>query len=829
MTNFLKFVIPQSMKRLIYFIFLLSFLNRVEAAVIPKTYRAISTSLAIKIDGKGNDEAWKAAEVAGNFKQLDPVQGNDPSQQTEVRLVYDNTALYIFARMYDAHPDSILHELGNRDEGSELNSDAFRFGCDPYNKRQNGYVFEVTASGVQSESFSDDITFDAVWQSAVSFDSLGWCVEMKIPYSAIRFPAGNIQTWGMQFARVIRRNREYDQWTLTPKETQNKMLYWGTMTGIENIHPPLRLNLTPYFSIYGIRSPRYVNGSISGSDRTIGYSGGADIKYGIDERFTLDMTLLPDFSQVQSDNKIKNLSAFETIYSENRPFFKEGTSLFNQGGIFYSRRIGKTPSLFYDVPYMLEEGEEIESNPDKARLLNATKISGRTDKGLGIGLINAITANTYAVIKKADGSLRKILTEPLTNYNVLLLDQQFKHNSNLIVENANTIRNGKGRDANVTALQSRIEDKNNTMRFSFGSTITHVSSWTEVKNTKDGGKLFAGFDKIKGPSQYGIFFEAANKNYDKNDLGYSFYKDYSILNLYYSLNAFNPFWKYFKQGSITPYYNRNGIPSLQNRSTNEYAGFNFFVLTNNNWSAYCDFGTALTAQHDYYEPRIEGRYVVIPKNYNGSVNFTSNYNKRLAFDFGSRFNIINEWNNKSYGYYINPVFRVSDKMKIRFEHYLDVSTNDRGFSDYDDQTNDVYFGRRDIITITNALTGRYLIKNDMSITLTGRHYWSEGTYNAKFLLTSVGNLEYHPASNSTISNSNFNSNYFTVDLVYNWQFAPGSSFLATYKNVIFSDDASTQFDYFSNLNRTFTSPQTNSIYLKFLYYLDYQYLVKKKS
>ena len=139
MTNFLKFVIPQSMKRLIYFIFLLSFLNRVKAAVIPKTYRAISTSLAIKIDGKGNDEAWKTAEVASNFKQLDPVQGNDPSQQTEVRLVYDNTALYIFARMYDAHPDSILHELGNRDEGSELNSDAFRFGFDPYNKRQNGF------------------------------------------------------------------------------------------------------------------------------------------------------------------------------------------------------------------------------------------------------------------------------------------------------------------------------------------------------------------------------------------------------------------------------------------------------------------------------------------------------------------------------------------------------------------------------------------------------------------------------------------------------------------------------------------------------------------
>ena len=815
------------MKKQLLILFFLISISLSYGEVIPKVYKATFSSSEIKIDGYGNDVAWKDAVIATDFIQLDPVEGDQPTQRTEVRLMYDNTAIYIFAHLFDSSPDSILHELGNRDESQSLNSDGFRIGLDPYNKRQNGYVFEVTASGVQNESFNDDLTFDAVWQSAVVLGTDGWTVEIKIPYSAIRFPAIPVQTWGLQFARLIRRNREYDQWTLTPKKIQNRIAFWGTLTGIENIEPPIRLNLTPYLSLYDETNPHYENGVPNGSDNSFGYSGGADIKYGIDERFTIDMTLLPDFSQVQSDNKVKNLSAFETIYNENRPFFKEGTSLFKQGNLFYSRRIGQTPSLFYDVPYLLAPGEQIVDNPDKARLINATKLSGRTNNGLGIGILNAITSNTYAKIKTADGGIRKILTEPLTNYNVLILDQQLKNNSGFYFSNANTTRDGKARDANVSAVQFHVEDKTNTFSFKSGGTYSHTKEWTQTKIYNDGYQYFLAIDKVKGTHQYGLSYELADKKYDKNDLGYNFYRDYTALNAYWTIQAFNPFWKYFKQGNISPFFNRYGLLSKKNEVTNMNAGFNFFVLTNKNWSYFCEFGGSLVEQRDHYEPRVENKFVKIPVNTYGSVNVTTNYNKRIAFDFGGRYNLIKEWNSRNYGYYIAPVFRINDKMKIRFENYFDVYNNDRGFVNIDYATNDVYFGKRNVITISNALTGRYLIKNDMSITLTGRHYWSRGKYASYFLLSPNGELI--STTTTDLESYNFNSNYFTLDLVYNWQFAPGSSLIVTFKNAINSENNITQFDYFSSLNKTFNSPQSNAIYLKILYYLDYQYFVKKKS
>lgn len=811
-------------KILVYPFLLLSLYSGAE--IVPKTYEAKAAISEIKIDGEENDPAWAMATIAGDFTQLEPIEGAPITQRTDVKVVYDNTAIYVFAVMHDTHPDSILHELGNRDEGLNLNADGFRFAIDPYNKRQSGYVFLVTASGVQTEYLDDDITFDAVWQSAVKITSTGWTAEMKIPYSAIRFPSTQSQIWGLQFARSIRRNREYDQWTLTPKEIQNKMLYWGTMTGIHDIKPPVRLTLTPYFSVYADRAPRFVNGLQTGYDNSFGYTGGADLKYGIDERFTIDMTLLPDFSQVQSDNKVKNLSAFETIYDEKRPFFKEGTTLFSKGNLFYSRRIGETPGLFYDVPYQLEEGEVLEKNPDKARLVNATKLSGRTDKGLGIGILNAITANTYARIKKADGSYRELLTEPLTNFNIIVLDQQLKHNSNVSLINTNVTRDGKARDANVTALRGAYQDKNNTIQISGAGNLTHVTQWSGTKNVKDGNLYFVAFDKIKGVSQYGISYESANENYDKNDLGYNFYSDYTSFNTYWTVQAFNPFWKYFKQGNITPFLNRSGRLSAGNKMTDITLGMNFFLLFNNNWSIYSEFGRSLADSYDYYEPRIQGRFCRVPGSHYGSVNFTTNYNKKLAFDFGGRFNFIDEWGYRSLGYYLNPIIRVSDKMSIRLEHFLDVYENDRGYIDYNENENSIFYGSRDIITITNAITTRYLFKNDMSLSLTGRHYWSEGTYKDYFQL--MGDGELIPRAHTELTDYDFNSNYFTVDVVYNWQFAPGSSFIATFKNIILLDDNKTHYDYFRNFNRMLSSPQTNSISLKFLYYLDYQYFVRKK-
>ena len=798
------------------------------AEVQTRKYTAKPLISPIKIDGIANETAWNSANVANNFVQLDPVEGATASQLSEVKVLYDNSAVYISAVLFDSHPDSILHQLGNRDESGDLNSDNFKIGIDPYNIRQNGYVFEVSASGVQSESFDDDLTFDAVWESKVMLTNVGWSLEMKIPYSAIRFPPKSEQIWGIQFARSIRRNREYDQWALTPKDASNRMMYWGTMDGINNVTPPLRLSLTPYLSFYSERSPSETDGINTKYESSYSYSGGADLKYGINESFTLDMTLLPDFSQVQSDNKVKNLSAFETIYEERRPFFKEGTSLFSKGGLFYSRRIGKTPELFYSMPDLLKEGDVLEENPDKVKLLNATKLSGRTNHGLGIGLLNAVTNNTYATIKQANGERKKYLTEPLTNYNLIIFDQQLKNNSHVYLVNSNVIRNGKSRDANVIKGEIKFENKKHQYSLQGQYSESHILEWEgDKKKDNSGAAYYFSVDKIIGKSRYGASYDAADKGYNKNDFSYFFFNDLSQFNCYYSYNEYNPFWKYFKQGSVTIFANRGGSISRKNEQIDFSSGFNCFLLFNNNWSIFADMGVIPQVGKDYYEPRIENQYYLNPTGIFGSINFTTNYNKKLAFDFGGRhsyYQTIDGSNN--WGYYFNPRIRFSDHFSMQIGNQFDKNENEIGFATLVGSDTSV-FGKRDVVTIENSLTSHYIFKNDMSLTCSIRHYWSNGKYNKFYQLNELGKLNDY--SQNDLQAYDFNSNYFTINLAYNWQFAPGSSFLVTYKNLILSESGNNVKNYFSNLKETVSGPQTNSVSLKVLFYLDYQSLVKRNK
>nr|MBK9652940.1 carbohydrate binding family 9 domain-containing protein [Bacteroidota bacterium] len=377
-----------------------------------KVGHAYRSTTSVKIDGVLAEADWQKAESHGGFIEFDPTQGLPPSQKTEFKIMYDNSAVYFAAICYDTSPDSILAELGNRDD-FDLNADKIRLVLDPYNTRQGGYVFEVYASGVQLDWRFDDEEFDAVWMSAVKKNENGWICEMEIPYSAIRFPNDDIQKWAIQVARSIRRVREYDQWCTTPKSDANPFKYFANLEGIEKINAPLRLSLTPYVSMFADRAPEYDADGKYIYRNSSSYNMGADIKYGIDERFTVDMILLPDFGQVRSDNKIKNIGYQEITFDENRPFFRESSELFNKFGLFYSRRIANTPKGFFGVYDQLNAGEKVVSNPQQGKLINATKLSGRTNGGLGIGLLNAVIDNTYAVVENENGEKRKILTEPL--------------------------------------------------------------------------------------------------------------------------------------------------------------------------------------------------------------------------------------------------------------------------------------------------------------------------------------------------------------------------------------------------------------------------------
>src|SRR5688572_1438812 len=439
-----------------------------------KTMQAIKAVNIPKIDGKLDDEAWKIAPVATDFIQNFPTYGAAATVRTEVRILYDNNAVYIAAHLFD-DPSLIRKQITSRDGEQRQDVDYFSVFFDTYNDLQNGFQFLVTSANVQtdariggttgSERFGNfgDKTWDAVWQSQVQSTSDGWTAEFRIPYISLRFSKKEVQTWGLQFLRFIRRSNESSYWNPVDPTVNGFANQFGKYVDLQNIEPPLRLSFSPYLS-GGIR----INPEGSEIEQQWLRSGGMDVKYGINESFTLDATLIPDFGQVISDNIINNLSPFEVRFQENRPFFTEGTELFNKSGLFYSRRVGDIPGGYNSVQSLVANNPDLEliKNPSITQLYNGIKFSGRTKKKLGIGIFNALTAPMKANLRSYSTSKDTlIITEPLSNYNIIVLDQALKGRSSLTFTNTNVIRDGSYRDANVSAFDWSLYTRSNNYQF----------------------------------------------------------------------------------------------------------------------------------------------------------------------------------------------------------------------------------------------------------------------------------------------------------------------------------------------------------------------------
>ncbi|MFZ1453135.1 MAG: DUF5916 domain-containing protein, partial [Ferruginibacter sp.] len=486
---------------------------------------AIKINSPIKIDGNLEDEAWKMIEPTGDFITISPVYGNISTRNTKVKIAYDNTAIYIGAYMYD-NPSNIRKQLTARDVLDRQDVDIFTVGFDTYLDRQNGFVFKVSTANVQADlkvsqsgtangGVVYDNSWDAVWESKTSIQEDGWVAEIKIPLSAIRFSKKDLQDWGINFARFTRKENENSVWNAINPNISGELNQWGVWTGLNNIVPPTRLSFLPYLS-GGFRTSPTAKGSVTEFLR----SGGMDVKYGISESFTIDMTLIPDFAQVQSDNVLLNLSPFEIKFDDYRPFFTEGTELFNKAGLFYSRRIGASPGLASTVlnNYGDNPGYKIVKNPGITRLYNATKFSGRTKGNLGIGVFNAVSAPMHAKITNlVTNTDTSILTEPLTNYNIIVFDQALKNRSSISFTNTNVLRKGNTRNANVSSADLSLFDKKNNYNLSVSGRYSNI--WGKHEN-KNGFTTSAGFGKVSGIVQYRASLTVESDKYDPNDLGF---------------------------------------------------------------------------------------------------------------------------------------------------------------------------------------------------------------------------------------------------------------------------------------------------------------------
>jgi hypothetical protein len=771
------------------------------------------------INGKIDENAWKNAPIATDFIMFEPDNGKPISatKKTDVKVLYDNTAIYIQATLNDDEPSKISKELTNRDVFG--NSDVFSVSINGFNDGQQDYRFFVSAAGVQSDCIategSEDFSWDAIWFSKVNITENGWTVEMKIPYAAIRFSKAKKQTWGLNFMREIKRDFQKYTWNYVDTNLKSEITQEGILEGIENIKTPTRLFLIPYISAYNQKDD-------SGSDQT--FKAGLDIKYGINDAFTLDAILVPDFGQTKFDNAILNLEPFEQKLDENRPFFTEATDLFTKGNLFYSRRIGGSSIIdSYDFQNQLPENETVTKFPNSIDLINAIKISGRTQKGLGIGFLNAITKKTYATIVNTDtNESRKEVIEPLVNYNVLVLDQRFNQNSSISFVNTSTIRNGSFRDANVSALLFDLKTKANTYSLSgdlkFSSIKNNDTNYSYINlENYNGFKSQLVFSKTKGQYRYLLAGIYSSKNYDINDLGINFVNNFHNAIAEGSYRIINP-TKIFNTFKATNNLNleiENTTGKIQeawNQATikattlkNDYLEFLFQIDP--------------LDKYDFYEPRINGRYVIIPKNFQAYGQFSSNANKPFNYYTES---YITKYNEKQRViYYISSGIKYSFNNKFSLDYSIQYTrkVNDRGWVDFDN--NDVIFAQRNREILQHDLIGKYSITNKMTFNLTIRNYWSYAE-NQKFLtLQDDGKL----AANSTYNlNKNRNFNSWNLDFSYSWWFAPGSELSILYRNYATESTNIVEKNIRTNFSNVLNNNLTNILSLSLRYYIDYNSL-----
>ncbi len=797
---------------------------------------AVKTTQKIKIDGDPSDIAWQTAAVADSFIERRPTPYRKPDYPTEMRILYDDEAIYVCAHVFD-NPDSIQRQIGQRDD-VDANADFVAVMLDTYHDRQNGFRFSVSAAGVQHDakvgqfdfgngnSGDQDFSWDAVWESAVSTVKDGWIAEIKIPYSALRFPKKPVQDWGMEFIRNNKRKGAADLWQMVDPLAAGFVNQWGDLTALKDIKPPLRLNLSPYFAASYARNPTGEKDA-SGKEtynNASSISGGLDVKYGINESFTLDATLIPNFGQVQSDNQVLNLSPFEVRYEERRPFFTEGTELFNKGGIFYSRRVGGTPEGYYDVESDLKRNESIVSNPAETQLFNASKLSGRTNSKLGIGFFNAVAAPMYATIRNdSTGTTRQFQTSPLTNYNVSVLQQPIKYNGEISLINALTLRNGSGRDANVTALLTRFRDKKNDYELSVQGKMSQIFYNDPTVANSLGYVANWGFGKISGNWNWGAGQELQTDRWNPDDLGIFNGNNYIGSNVNVQYNQTQPN-KHFLQANY--WFNIN---HTQQYRPFRYQDFNFnsgfWVKLKNQSSVNWWWNLAPHYTYDYFEPRYEGKQFQLPANFNSGVNLNSDQRKRFTWYGYLGFEFKDQPNYQRYSFIFQPAYRFNNKLNVSWNIFYGFAKNQLGYANSMDE-NDIIFGRRNRQTLENTVGINYVFSPKSNVTFRCRHYWSRAEYQQFYKLQDDGTLSERDWSN----NENRNYNTFNIDAVYTWQFAPGSFVNLIWKNNISKREAGSevlsQENFSDNIARTLSIPHNNSLTLKVIYFLDYRQLTK---
>lgn len=801
--------------------------TKVSAQYEKKSFQGTRTTEKMKVDAKMDEAIWQEAEILTDFVQLRPTPGELSARKTEVRMVYDDEAVYIIAKLYEKKED-VFNLLTNRDNiGS---SDYFGVSLDPFKAGLNGVGLFVTVAGVQYDArysgggneriWRNDQDWNAVWLSETMINDDHWVVEFKIPYAVLRFTGSDIQNWGINFVRKSTSLNEDSFWNGIDPELDGYLNQAGEVQNLQNIQTPTRLFFYPYVSTVLSRSTE--TGFVDPQ-----FNAGMDLRYGLTDAFTLDMTLIPDFSGVRSDNQVLNLSPFEVRFDEQRQFFIEGVELFNRAGLFYSRRIGGTTG---HISGEIHDSEEIINQPRTAQLLNAFKLTGRTGKGLGIGFFNAITDRTLITVEDtATGATREVEGDPLTDYNILVLDQNLKNNSSVTFTNAMVVRGSTADDANISAMNFRLNDNSLTWRtngvFSYSNVVSYEGD-NSNREVKSGYKYNIGFSKARGNFQFSVNRNVETDDYDINDIGFLRRANRVEHQGNVSYNSFRPKGMFNNWSvSLRGEYNELYAPRVY---TNTNFNVNVRGQFRNFWSGGINFRSTPRNTYDYFEPRVDGYYLIRPQEHSYSVDYRTD--SRKNFRTNGRYNVSQrpEWNNTNQSISHSERIRIGQRFELTHGINYNVRSNERGYvrrlyNDTGDLT-DIIIGQREVKNLENTINFSYIFTNRMGLTFRARHYWSRVKYDDYYSLQEDGSLidsDYPGLDDEGLPAHDRNFNAFNIDMDYNWQFKPGSEIRVIWKRQIGTDDNNSDLGFGENFSNVIGASNFDTITIRMVYFIDY--------
>ena len=777
------------------------------------------------IDGRLDDPVWEHAPVATDFVQHQPDEGEPATQQTAVRLVYDDEALYIGVMCYESNPDSIVSMLTRRDQWAER--DWVEVELDPHHDHQTGYWFLVGPSGsvmdgvIYNDDWEDD-TWNGVWEAKTAILDDGWSVEYRIPYHVIRFAHEEEHVWGINVMRRIVRREERSQWVMVPSGENGWASRFGHLEGLRDITPPAHFEAVPFA----------LGRSTFADEHDLFGSTGVDVRYGLTPSISLNATINPDFGQVEADPAVLNLSVFETFLWERRPFFLEGNSIFQQPGpdivgiggpaqLFYSRRIGRPPGRF-GLP---DHSEEID-RPDATTILGAAKLSGKTAGKLSFGLLEAVTAREDATIQETfvdpltgreDTVRRPFRVEPWTNYLVGRLQQDVRTHST-VGATLTTVDGDGFSPSYMGSVDGTLKWKENAYRV---FTRLSASSAPGDDGRDSGYEAVAYFSKFSGNFGGQLYADARSPGFQVNDLGFMDRADRVQTGAHLYAEIHEPYLLARRSGfNLNAWHQWNYAAAVLARGVN----FNNWNQLRNYW--WFNFGVSRAfAAEDDLQTR-GGPLMKRPANVSYWSGIGTDDRKAISLWFDTNGERVD--GGDSYSRRFHTGLTVRPASNVRFEIGPSYSV-ERSFAQWvdnvesDDDGDDDHFVFARLKSQVLDLTLRGEIAFTTSLTLQGyvQSFVTSGDYRDFRELARPGSYAFTPFA-YTGDEPDFDSRSLRGNLVLRWEYQPGSAlFVVWSQSRSFSPDtvADPAFRPLSGVRRSFTDDGDDIVLVKGSYWL----------